>query len=165
MEATRDLEIRLANGVTVRPCPSYRGWFAASDGRVWSARRQWWVTPHLRGGYLQVKTGEKARAVAVHRLAADAFLGPCPPGYEVNHKDLVKTNNVPDNLAYVTRRENIHHYVIATGKAFRTWPHGYQLPQALWDTAIPARIRSLVVLYRQYPIPTPDALRPAPGVT
>ncbi len=45
----------------------------------------------------------------VHQLVAEAFLGPCPPGKEVNHKDTVKTNNKASNLEYITHNGNLLH--------------------------------------------------------
>jgi hypothetical protein len=45
----------------------------------------------------------------VHRVVAAAFIGPCPPGHEVNHKNGVKTDNRAVNLEYVTRVENLRH--------------------------------------------------------
>ena len=45
----------------------------------------------------------------VHQLVARVFLGPPPPGKEVNHKDLIKTNNHYRNLEYMTRQENCIH--------------------------------------------------------
>lgn len=45
----------------------------------------------------------------VHRLVAATFIGPCPPGKEVNHKDYDKFNNRADNLEYVTHSENMKH--------------------------------------------------------
>lgn len=37
------------------------------------------------------------------------FIGPCPAGYVVNHKDGVKTNNTLSNLEYVLEIENHRH--------------------------------------------------------
>lgn len=45
----------------------------------------------------------------VHRLVAHAFLGPRPKGFEVNHKDGHKPNNVDTNLEYVSRSDNLKH--------------------------------------------------------
>lgn len=47
----------------------------------------------------------------LHQLVALAFLGPCPEGLVVNHKDCNKVNNNPENLEYVTRAENVAHAV------------------------------------------------------
>jgi len=49
----------------------------------------------------------------VHQLVAAAFIGKCPPGHEVNHKDLVKSNNRADNLEYKTPKENTQHAIEA----------------------------------------------------
>lgn len=53
--------------------------------------------------------GHKSRKFTVHRLVADAFLGPCPDGHEVNHIDGNKSNPVVTNLEYVTRTGNMKH--------------------------------------------------------
>jgi len=67
----------------------------SSKGPVYPLVRLW------RGG--------KGKTVAVHRLVATAFLGPCPVGHDVNHKDGNKTNAALSNLEYLTRSENIEH--------------------------------------------------------
>jgi hydroxyacyl-ACP dehydratase HTD2-like protein with hotdog domain len=47
----------------------------------------------------------------IHRLVALSFIGPCPVGKEVNHKNGIKTDNRVENLEYVTRKENMKHRV------------------------------------------------------
>lgn len=68
--------------------------------------------PHLiNGGYLVVQLWQQGRpsTCLVHVLVAAAFLGRCPNGHEVNHKDGNKQNNAPDNLEYLTHSENSLH--------------------------------------------------------
>jgi DNA-binding transcriptional regulator YiaG len=42
----------------------------------------------------------------VHRVVAEAFIGPRPEGLEVRHLDGNKTNNRASNLVYSTHKEN-----------------------------------------------------------
>jgi hypothetical protein len=44
--------------------------------------------------------------VVVQRLVLAAFVGPCPPGMESQHRDGNLANNTLANLRYVTRRDN-----------------------------------------------------------
>lgn len=61
------------------------------------------------GGYLRVHLNRdnKSREHKVHSIVASAFIGPRPPGMQIDHKDGCKTNNAPSNLEYVTGSENI----------------------------------------------------------
>jgi len=63
---------------------------------------------HVRG-YLMVFPNGHMRYI--HRLVAEAFLGPIPAGFHVNHKNGRTCANHVQNLEIVTPRENhLHHY-------------------------------------------------------
>lgn len=69
------------------------------------------LTVGKKSGYVYVglyAEGEH-KLFQVHQLVALAFLGPCPEGKEVNHKDTNKQNNGCTNLEYVTKKENSEH--------------------------------------------------------
>lgn len=54
-------------------------------------------------------TRRRSRGVRVHQLVAETFLGPRPDGKVINHKNGQKDDNRPENLEYVTGRENEEH--------------------------------------------------------
>ena len=101
------------------PVVGYEGWYdISSHGRV---RRMKPYNNTYAGlilkrildgnGYMMAnlsKDGDK-RLLRIHQLVAAAFIGPCPEGKEVNHKDGIKTNSSPRNLEYVTSSENHLH--------------------------------------------------------
>ncbi len=102
-----------------RPVVGYEGWYEVSNlGRV----RLIMQTKGSAAGHV-LKPGisttgypivslwrdNKGWTVAVHILVTQAFLGPCPPGQEVNHKDLDRRNARADNLEYLTRGDNVRH--------------------------------------------------------
>lgn len=68
------------------------------------------MTPGRQKGYPHVTLydldGGK-QTHRVHRLVAAAFLGPCPSGQEVRHKDHDRENARVENLEYGTRVENM----------------------------------------------------------
>lgn len=98
-----------------RKIPSYPKYEANSDGWI----RNTWTKQALQqfenvDGYLMVALWQNSRALhrRVHRLVAEAFIGPNPfEGAEVNHIDGNKKNNRASNLEYTTKQENIDHAV------------------------------------------------------
>ncbi len=58
---------------------------------------------------IQLSRNGVVKTARVHRLVLGAFLGPCPEGYEANHKDGDKGNNSIENLEWVTSLENRKH--------------------------------------------------------
>lgn len=51
----------------------------------------------------------KAKAVLIHKIVAESFIGPMPEGLEVGHLDGNVTNSHWRNLAYITHAENLRH--------------------------------------------------------
>jgi len=106
----------------MKPVPFAPKYFASPDGRVFKSMRkgmrQLHVSPN-KHGYLIVKMvlgvrpGKKrnSTSVTVHKVIAETFLGPRPPGTEVNHVDGVKLNCRVDNLEYATPKKNKEHAV------------------------------------------------------
>jgi NUMOD4 motif/HNH endonuclease len=79
-----------------------------------------------RDGYLmlplRIHSNHKYRSRTIHCLVAEAFLGSCPPGKEIDHIDGDKTHNSVFNLRYVKHSENAKSAVRLRGK----WQKGNQ---------------------------------------
>lgn len=106
------------------PVVGYEGIYEVSDhGRVRSLDR---TIRHRNGhvtrrrgrvlrlsstvsGYPQagLRSGDRDGQRLVHRLVAEAFIGPCPEGMECRHLDGNRRNNSPSNLAWGTHAENV----------------------------------------------------------
>lgn len=125
-----------------------------------------------QGGYLAVQMWRhgKMHRQLLHRVVAAAFLGPCPEGKEVNHRDGVKANNQLSNLEYVSRSENMVH---AYAKRLRhpSPVHGERHHNATLTDSQVVKLRSLYVpgrfgaqrLAALFGIATSTALRIATG--
>lgn len=104
--------LSIPNAEVWRPVHGWPQYEASSEGRVRHAqtKRVRTIYWHRTGyGFLVVGPRRKRETWGVHQLVAAAFKGPCPQGKEVNHKDLDKRNNRPENIEYVTRQANIDH--------------------------------------------------------
>ena len=106
------------------PIAGYEGFYEVSDdGQIRSLdrqilgprgtfriRRSQILSPALStNGYLTIRLcRESVRSTkCVHRLVAEAFLGPCPEGLQVRHGPGGRTDNSVENLSYGTAVENI----------------------------------------------------------
>jgi integrase/recombinase XerD len=65
--------------------------------------------------YITLSSDGFQKKCTVHSLVADAFLGKCPAGHEITHKDGDYTHNELSNLEYVTRQESQKRFVMETG--------------------------------------------------
>lgn len=108
-----------------KPCPGFESSYAVSDhGNViryaYNDRsvQKLSCNPlksyHDSRGYSVVSpyVNGKKYTTTVHKLVAMAFIGPRPEGFQVNHKDGIKTNNHVSNLEYVTNMHNTQHAMI-----------------------------------------------------
>lgn len=56
--------------------------------------------------------GNKTIRVTIHKVVAEAWLGPCPEGLQVDHIDRNPHNNHYTNLRYVTQSEQMKNRVL-----------------------------------------------------
>jgi hypothetical protein len=70
-------------------------------------RRGYCRTKLSRGGIVSMHN--------IHKLVAEAFIGPMPKNATVNHKNTIKTDNNYLNLEYCSRLENTIH-AVANGR-------------------------------------------------
>ena len=98
------------DGEEWRPVPGAQGYEVSSEGRF-KGPAGGLLAGHLdKNGYPMVSIGfddGRRKQVWLHQLVARAFIGPCPPGKECDHKDRIRTNARASNLRYVTHQENV----------------------------------------------------------
>jgi hypothetical protein len=92
------------------------------DGKIWSYFTGRYKKTFYNGcNYLFVSLSRGLYgAIGVHRLVARKYIGICPEGMEVNHKDGNRINNHWTNLEYVTHAENMRKSYEETGRV-GTW--------------------------------------------
>ena len=91
----------------------FRNYEIFEDGRIWSYKSNKWLKQStLPNGYKKVTLTDnegKQKTYYVHRLVYEAVTGkPIPEGYEINHRNEIKTDNIITNLELVSHKENIN---------------------------------------------------------
>lgn len=92
----------------------------------------WAGYPHL------ILNNRGKRLIPVHRMVAEAFLGPCPEGHEVHHLDHDRKNARVDNLVYLSQAE---HAAAHTGQERPNHPRGERATHAKLTAAEVRAIR------------------------
>ena len=93
----------------------YKNYEIYSDGRIWSNSRNKFLKPQTtKDGYQQVNLVDnegKMKRYTVHKIVYEAVSGkPIPKGYEINHRNEIKTDNrFFENLELVTHKENMNY--------------------------------------------------------
>lgn len=113
----------VTQGEKWRAVPGFPKYIASTHGRVAHL-----VGHKSGGGYIHVslpdrlpnghghsmgaaRKGEKAFRVYAHHIIALTFIGMPPKDKpQVNHKDMNKSNNVPENLEWTSQKENLAHW-------------------------------------------------------
>lgn len=91
----------------------------SNTGKVRSISTKYEYTPQNNGhGYLTINVIYRKNGVIyyklrdyIHRLVIKTFIGDIPDGYEINHIDFNRSNNMLNNLEIVTRKQNMAHNV------------------------------------------------------
>ena len=95
----------------LKEIPDYPSYYADFDGNIYgtkNAKKMYKLTPYVRLGYQRVRVRLNGRAYdkSVAYLVARAFVSGYKEGLEVNHKNKIRDDNRPENLEWMTHREN-----------------------------------------------------------
>lgn len=97
------------NKAIYKPVKDHPDYLVTSNGNVFSLKRGKFLSAFHWQGYFQVVLDGKN--FRIHKLVAEAFIGPRPKGLTINHINGIKTDNNIGNLEYVTLKENVRHAV------------------------------------------------------
>lgn len=91
--------------------PGYEGLYEASNtGQIRNPRKTLKSSTKNSGyKFVVLFIDKKPKCKYVHRLVWEAFNGPIPHGFEVNHIDEDKSNNALENLEIMTHKENCNY--------------------------------------------------------
>ena len=93
---------------------NYDNYDVYPDGRIYSYKSKKFLTPYTnKKGYQQVGLYDNEGNMKMHQLHRVVYEAvtrrPIPPGYEINHRSEVKTENMITNLELVSHKENINY--------------------------------------------------------
>lgn len=124
LEAQPAEQVKGQEAVEWADIPGYEGLYqACTDGRIMDMKTKEILSDKGRvgAGYVRAKLRKDGKSwyTTVHRVIALTFLGGIPEGFEVNHKNGIKTDNRAENLEVVTRSQNINHNYYVLGYRVR----------------------------------------------
>lgn len=94
-----------------KPIEEFPDYAVSSHGRVYSFKNDLILTPRLdSAGYYKLSIYRDAKRYTrlVSRLVAITFLGPPPSDkHEADHINAVRTDNRPENLRWLSKKENL----------------------------------------------------------
>lgn len=93
-----------------KPVPSLQGRYEASSlGRFRKVGGKIHAATIAKGGYAITTAflNKKSITVCIHRAVCEAFHGLSAPDHEVNHLNYDRSDNRPDNLEWLSRKDNV----------------------------------------------------------
>lgn len=98
----------------LKEIPEYPSYYADELGNIYGTKNQkkmYKLTPYSKLGYLRVRMYLNGRIVdkSVAYLVARAFVSGYKEGLEVNHINKIRDDNRPENLEWMTRKENVRY--------------------------------------------------------
>lgn len=104
--------------------PGWPKYWCNQHGNIVSTHRKCWGAYYPlkektdKDGYLEIvlQNSGKRKYIKSHQVIAMTFMGECPTGYVVNHKDGNRQNNSIINLEYLTPADNERHARKELGK-------------------------------------------------